>query len=61
MKTNNLNQIVDVTGNEEHGFNMYVDGVLMWNCETRQDVFDQVVHACDCGFFSSVDDVVVNF
>ena len=30
---------------------MYVDGVMMWFCETRQDVYDQIEHAKDNDYF----------
>ena len=44
-------KIVKITGNEDYGFLMYVDGNLMWTCETRQDVYDQIEHAKDNDFF----------
>ena len=44
-------KIVKITGNDENGFLMYVDGHLMWTCETRQDVYDQIEHAKDNDFF----------
>lgn len=72
MKNNNLNQIVDVFGNveednfivevsgdDENGFRMYVDGEFMWFCETRQDVYDQIEHAKDNDFFD--ENTIINF
>ena len=48
------NKIVTVTGNEASGFLMYVNGNMMWFCDTKQDVYDQIQHAKDqtppCGF-----------
>ena len=44
-------KIVKITGNDDYGFLMYVDGNLMWTCETRQDVYDQIEHAKDKDFF----------
>ena len=44
-------KIVKITGNDDYGFLMYVDGNLMWTCETRQDVYDQIEHAKDNDFF----------
>ena len=47
----NEQKYVKVTGDDEHGFQMYVDGVMMWFCETRQDVYDQIEHAKDNDYF----------
>lgn len=48
----NVNEkILEVTGNEDNGFLMYVDGNMMWFCETRQDVYDQITYAKEVGFF----------
>lgn len=44
-------KIVKITGDDDSGFLMYVDGDLMWICETRQDVYDQIEHAKDYDFF----------
>ena len=44
-------KIVKITGNDDYGFLMYVDGNLMWTCETRQDVYDQIEHVKDNDFF----------
>ena len=33
-------KIVKITGDDDSGFLMYVNGHLMWICETRQDVYD---------------------
>lgn len=45
------NKTLEVTGSEKHGFLMYVNGELMWFCDTMQDVYDQIEHAKDNGFF----------
>lgn len=48
----NINEkILEITGNDDNGFLMYVDGNMMWFCETRQDVHDQIQYARDTGFF----------
>ena len=48
----NVNEkILEITGNEDNGFLMYVDGNMMWFCETRQDVYDQIQYARDTSFF----------
>ena len=47
----NENKIVTVKGNEASGFLMYVNGNMMWFCDTKQDVYDQIEHAKDNDFF----------
>ena len=44
-------KIVKITGNDNNGFLIYVDGNMMWYCETRQDVYDQITYAKETGFF----------
>ena len=44
-------KIVEITSNDVSGFNMYVDGCLMWFCDTREDVYDQIQHAKDNDYF----------
>ena len=44
-------KIVKITGDDDRGFLMYVNGHLMWICETRQDVYDQIEFSKEMEYF----------
>lgn len=44
-------KILTIRGNSKSGFLMYVNGVLMWTCETFDDVTDHVAFARENDFF----------